>query len=421
MTAVEQVLGRAGWAARAYQRFTAAEAAAIASAVAATAAANARMLAESAVADSGRGLAADRARTHLACANAARAIGPRRSGSAAEIPHPVGVVLAELPAHLSFAHGCIASLLALATRNAIVVNCPDEAPGAAAGIRLLAAAAAEAGAPDGVVSCVTEPLPTDGWGGLVVTPTTGAAGVPVLVDAAADPAAVAAHLVESVSFDNGLLGCTESVLILPDGVAGPVTAELARRGAAVLDDAAAKRLGRFLVLDGRAVAAAAGRDAAWLAEQAGIRVDPATRMLVAPFDLAVPDEPFVHAMRAPVLGIVRVPDINKGVTAARGVCGRGLAAALHSSDPDVIRRFCTEIPAARIVVNAATTTDLAAAVAAGLTVAGRPAPGLAAEHLVSWTRVAATGTLPELDTPAAPHRGPVPPYPVASNARAGAR
>ncbi|QYN38955.1 aldehyde dehydrogenase family protein [Pseudonocardia sp. DSM 110487] len=451
VSTIEHVLGHARWAARAYQRYPATDVARIVSAVAAAAQTNARRLAEAAVAESGRGVVTDRTRTHTACANAANELreadllSPRMdpSGARVEVPRPVGVVLSLLPAHLAFAHGCVATLFALMTRNAIVIRCPAGEPSCAEGVRMLATSAVAAGAPDGVIQCLVEQsapptadLLIDGRLDLVVTsPGTApaAGGVPVLVDAAVDPAAVAAQLVESVSFDNALVGGTESVLVVTDGVAEPVTAELGRHGAAVLDGAAAGQLRRYLFPDGALAAEAAGRDAVWIAHRAGIRVDPATRVLVAPFDLVVPEETLVRGTCAPVLGMVRVPDVMRGVAAARSVvrAGPGLAAAVHSTDPAVIARFCTEVPVGRVVVNAGTTAGpdgdagLAGAVAAGMTVAGLPSPGIRPEELLRWTSVTSTGTRPELiahltttETRVA-ERGPVPPYPVASNAREG--
>jgi hypothetical protein len=131
--------------------------------------------------------------------------------------------------------------------------------------------------------------------------------------------------------------------------------------------------------------------------------------------------------------MVRVPDAGRGVAAARSVVragGQGLAAAVHSADPAVIARFCTDVPVARVVANAAGRdgdAGLADAVAAGLTILGRRSPGLRPEDLLSWTTVTSTGTQPGLvahlattESRVADH-GPVPPYPVASNAREGVR
>jgi acetaldehyde dehydrogenase / alcohol dehydrogenase len=455
MTAIEHVLGRSRWAARAYQRYPASEVARIVAAVAAVAQTNAHQLAEEAVGESGRGVVTDRVRTHMACANAAREfpagpdlVSPRVNASDVEIPRPAGVVLALLPDHAAFAHGCIATLFALMTRNAIVIACPAAEPGCAEGLRLLATSAAAAGAPDGIIQCVPEQavpltagLLADARVALVVAPSGTTAdpapvvgGVPALVDASVDPSLVAAQVMESASFDNALLGVSESVLVVTDEAVEPVTTELTRRGATVLDAAAVQQLRRYLFPDGRPAAEAAGRDAAWIADRAGIRVDPATRVLVAPSDLVVPDEPLAHGTRAPVLGMVRVADVTRGVTAARSVVrGRGIAAAVHSTDPAVILRFCTEVPVARVVVNAGATTaghdgnvGIAGAVAAGMAVAGQ-APGLRPEDLLSWTRVTSNGMQPELiahvaaSEPRVAERGPVPPYPVASNAREGVR
>jgi acyl-CoA reductase-like NAD-dependent aldehyde dehydrogenase len=448
VTTVEHVLGRARWAARAYQRYPATDVARIVSAVAAVAQENAGPLAGAAVAESGRGVVSDRTRTHTACANVAielhrgpDLLSPRTdvSRTRVEIPRPAGVVLSLLPAHAAFAHACVATLFALSTRNAIVVRCPAGEPSCAEGVRTLATSAVAAGAPDGVVQWHTEETASpadvrpDGSVDLVVAPTPAAGGVPVLVDATVDPSAVAARLVDRVSFDNALVGGTESVLVVVDGAAEPVTTELSRRGAAVLDPAAAGQLRRYLFPDGTPAPDAAGRDAAWIAHRAGIRVDPATRVLVAPFDLVVPEEPLVRGTRAPVLGMVRVPDVGRGVAAARSVVragGQGLAAAVHSTDPAVIARFCTDVPVARVVANAAgrdADAGLADAVAAGMTILGRHSPGLRPADLLSWTTVTSTGTQPGLVAHLATTGsrvaalGPVPPYPVASNAEEGVR
>ena len=58
-----------------------------------------------------------------------------------------------------------------------------------------------------------------------------------------------------------------------------------------------------------------------------------TRILLAPFDLVVPEEPLAHEKLCPVLGLVRVPSARRGIEAARAVLrlsGRGHSAAIHS-------------------------------------------------------------------------------------------
>ena len=55
--------------------------------------------------------------------------------------------------------------------------------------------------------------------------------------------------------------------------------------------------------DGRFDTALVGKDAATIAAAAGVRVPPRTRVLVAPFDLVVAEEPLAHEKLCPVLGL----------------------------------------------------------------------------------------------------------------------
>src|SRR3546814_13583544 len=56
-----------------------------------------------------------------------------------------------------------------------------------------------------------------------------------------------------------------------------------------------------------------GKDASWIAQQAGFRVGPKTQVLIAPFAQAVPEEPFTHEKLSPVLGMNRVPSVATGI------------------------------------------------------------------------------------------------------------
>src|SRR3546814_17565633 len=62
-----------------------------------------------------------------------------------------------------------------------------------------------------------------------------------------------------------------------------------------------------------------GKDASWIAQQAGFRVGPKTQVLIAPFAQAVPEEPFTHEKLSPVLGMIRVPRVATGLPTARAL------------------------------------------------------------------------------------------------------
>jgi acetaldehyde dehydrogenase / alcohol dehydrogenase len=178
-----------------------------------------------------------------------------------------------------------------------------------------------------------------------------------------------------------------------------------------------------------------GKDATWIAAEAGIRVPASTRILLAPFDLVVPEEPLAHEKLCPVLGLVQVPSARRGIDAARAVLrlsGRGHSAAIHSSDPRVIMEYGAAVEVLRVAVNvgnslgsAGLETNLAPTMTIGTGFFGRSsvAENLHPRHLVQWTRLAYnadrsepfgdfTGLIP-WQAPA----GPVPAYPVASNQR----
>jgi acetaldehyde dehydrogenase/alcohol dehydrogenase len=255
----------------------------------------------------------------------------------------------------------------------------------------------------------------------------------VLVDGTADLAAAARRIVDSKAFDNSVLCTNESVLIVQESAADRLLREMQRQRAAVLDAAAVDKLRAYLFPDGRLNGEAIGKDAAWIAERAGIRVPPRTRVLLAPFGLVVPEEPLAREKLSPVLGLVRTQTAERGIEAARAVVrlgGAGHSAAVHSRDPAAIMRFGVRVPVLRVAVNAGNSTgsagldtNLAPSMTLGTGFVGRSSIGenLEPRHLVNWTRVAynsdASVQFDDFSSIAVaePPGGPVPGYPYASN------
>jgi acyl-CoA reductase-like NAD-dependent aldehyde dehydrogenase len=264
--------------------------------------------------------------------------------------------------------------------------------------------------------------------------------VPVLVDATADLAKAAKRIVDSKSFDNSILCTNESVLIVEEAAAATLLRHLKREGAHLLSDDEAARVSAMLFPAGRFDIRFVGRDATWIAGEAGIRVPGTTRVLLAPFPLAVPEEPLANEKLCPVLGLMRVPDARRGVDAARAVLrinGQGHSAAIHSTDPRTIMEYGAAVQVLRVSVNAGNSlgssgieTNLAPSMTIGTGYFGRSSVGenLQPKHFVQWTRLAynndpseAFGNFSGLIPWESP-RGPVPAYPVASNmAAAGGR
>ena len=461
------MLQRAEWAARAFARYDRQAVDRVVHAAAQAGAARAREYAEWAVRETGSGVAEHKVVKNLACSTGlveAYAghdyVTPRFDPATkmVEVPRPAGVVFALTPSTNSVATVFFKSLLALMTRSVIVISphplarecCADAA-------RTLAAAAVAAGAPAGVIQVVDEPsvplinaLMTDdrtrvivATGGVPVvraaytsgTPALGVGpgNVPVLVDASADLAKAAKRIVDSKSFDNSILCTNESVLIVEEAAAATLLRHLKRAGGYLLDSGQAARIRELLFPGGHFDIRFVGRDATWIAGEAGIRVPGTTRVLLAPFDLVVPEEPLAHEKLCPVLGLVRVPTARRGIDAARAVLrigGRGHSAAIHSSDPRTIMGFGAAAEVLRISVNAGNSlgssgieTHLPPSMTLGTGFFGgsSAAENLQPKHFVQWTRLAynsdpaeAFGNFSGLIPWEAP-AGPVPPYPYASN------
>ncbi|HYO39018.1 MAG TPA: aldehyde dehydrogenase family protein [Nocardioidaceae bacterium] len=462
-----QMLERARWAARAFSSYDHATVLRIAEAVTRAAEDRAEQYAEWAVRETGFGNVPDKIVKNRLCSRGILEayrdhdyVTPRvdEARKIVELPRPAGVVLALTPSTNPVSTLYFKVILSLLTRNAVVISphpfakecCADAA-------RVLAEAAVAAGAPDGVVQVVEEPsiplvdaLMTDprtdvilATGGVGVVRAAYSSGnpaigvgpgnVPVLVDASADVPKAAAKLVASKAFDNSVLCTNESVLIVEEAVADRMLQEMARHGAHVLDPAERDRVRETVFPQGRFDTSLVGKDAVDIAAKAGVRVQPRTRILVAPFDLVVDEEPLAHEKLCPVLGVTRVPSARRGIRTAAAVLrigGAGHSAVIHSRDPRTVMDFAAAVDVLRVAVNeggstgsAGFDTFLAPSMTIGTGFAGRSSLGenLQPQHLVNDARIAysrdASEVLPSYEgiVPWSAPTAPVPAYPVASN------
>jgi acetaldehyde dehydrogenase / alcohol dehydrogenase len=213
--------------------------------------------------------------------------------------------------------------------------------------------------------------------------------------------------------------------------------EMQRQHAVLLDETGRDRLRAYLFPDGMLNGEAIGKDASWIADQAGIRVPPRTRLLLAPVELVVPEEAFCREKLSPVLGVATVRTPAAGIEAARAVVrfgGAGHSAAIHSEHPPTIMMYGARVPVLRVSVNvgnstgsAGLDTNLAPSMTLGTGFVGRSSVGenLEPRHLVNWTKIAYNadpGVMFGDFAGISPWRAPsgrVPAYPIASNLPGG--
>ncbi|MCY4038475.1 MAG: aldehyde dehydrogenase family protein [Hyphomicrobiales bacterium] len=342
-----------------------------------------------------------------------------------EIPRPAGVVFGLIPSTNPIATVNFKTLLALLTRNAIILSphpaarecCIDAA-------RTLAAAAEEAGAPEAAIQIVEEPtiplieefMGSPKLGVILATGGTamvraaysssspaigvGPGNAPVFVDESADIRKAASRIVDSKSFDNSVLCTSESVLLTTDAVEPKLSRELSRAGAYICKPEEVVALRRYLFHERGFNVEAVGRDASWICSQIGIRAPAKTRILVAPIDAIGVEEPLSREKLCPVLAYYTAAGRAQAISQSRAVlrlAGAGHSAAIHARDEATILAFSETVEAYRVVVNAPTSqgaagfaTHLAPTFTVGTGFFGRSSIGenINPEHLLHWTRIA---------------------------------
>ncbi|MDH3451018.1 MAG: aldehyde dehydrogenase family protein [Gammaproteobacteria bacterium] len=431
---VNAVLDRARWASQAFQRYDREMTLTIAEAVANAAYAKAAEYGEWAVRETGFGVAEHKtiknqmtSRTLFEHYRAQDFVNPRIDGSRkiVEIPRPAGVIFALTPSTNPIATVYFKVIAALLTRNAIVLSphpaarecCTDAA-------NMLAQAAEGAGAPSGAIQVVSDPsIPlieefmrsektnvvlATGGNAMVRSAYSssnpaigvGPGNAPAFVDGTADLRKAARYLVESKSFDNSVLCTNESVLITVQENDGALRKELRQAGAHVCSEQETNALRNYLFHNRGFNVEAVGRDARWIAVQAGFKTAPKVSVLVTPITRVGFAEPLSKEKLCPVLGYYVASSVTQAITQARALlrmAGAGHTAVIHSGDAATAMDYAAAVETYRVVVNAPASqgasgfaTHLPPTFTIGTGYFGRSAIGdnIGPAHLIQWTRLA---------------------------------
>lgn len=435
------MLDRARWAATRLQKLDRVAIRRIVDAVAAAGHAKAQHYAEWAVRETGMGVVEHKRMKNEACSKGLVElyaqedfISPRidTAKKIVELPRPAGVVFALIPVTNPVATVFFKTLLALMTRNAVILSphpqskacCSDAA-------RVLAEAAAAAGAPDGAIQVIDEPnipllekLMADERVDLIVAtggPSVvkaayrsgnpaigvGPGNAPVLVDDTADLRLAAKRIVASKSFDNSILCTNESTVLAFTAIADKLLEALKAEKAHICSKDETEKLRALLFTAQGFNLSMIGKDASLIAEAAGFR-SPEAKILVTPVDLVQPEEKLVREKLCPVLAFARVQSIDQAISAARSMMrktGKGHSAAVHSKNEANIMAFAAAVPALRVAVNAGCSlgasgfeTNLGPSMTIGTGFAGGSSIGdnLTPHHLLHFARIAYNKEVSEL-------------------------
>ncbi len=358
--------------------------------MAAEARSQAQFLAEMAVEETGYGNAPDKLAKNLLCADLLprRMRGMKCVGVLREIPEekiveigvPVGVVAAILPTTNPTSTAIYKTLVSLKAGNTIVLSPHPNAKGCTcATTDLLYRAALEAGAPEDVIQCITNPT-LDGTNALMrhhrtgVILSTGGHGivkaayssgkpafgvgpgnVPVLVDRSADIADAVGKVVEGKKFDYGTVCSSEQAIVAEEGLREPIVAALKSKKAYFCDPRQTEALAGLLItpawtVNPKCVGQAPGK----IAKMAGFEVPADTSILVVEIRGVGKQHPLSAEKLSPVLSLYFQKDFEACVDACAALLkfgGLGHTCVIHAKDDARIRYYGMRMPAFRVLVN----------------------------------------------------------------------
>ena len=297
-----------------------------------------------------------------------------------EIAWPMGVVAALTPSTNPTSTVINKILISVKARNGVVVaphpaavNCCVETA------KLMSAAAVQAGAPAGLIHCMSE-VSLPGTNELmshrhtaVILATGGSpmvraahsqgkpaygvgpGNVPVYVDRSADLEKAARYIVASKAFDYSVICATEQAVVTDRPIAARLEQLMKNEGAHFMDEAQTQAMRQTLFNpDGSINTATVGKSPQVLAGMAGISVPSSARILVAKLRKVGREEPLSREKLTTVLSWYEVDGWEAGCDRCIEMIqfgGRGHSLIIHATDEKVIMSFGLEKPVFRIAVN----------------------------------------------------------------------
>ncbi len=297
-----------------------------------------------------------------------------------EIAWPVGVIAGLTPSTNPTSTVMYKILVAVKARNAIVIAPhPSAAKCCYETTRIMAQAAVDNGAPEGLISCMqhisldgTQALMHHKYVALILatggTPMVRAAhstgkpaigvgpgNVPAYVDRSADIEKAARFITASKAFDCSTICATEQSVVADAPIAAQLRSLMEREGAYFTDSQQTDILRKLLFYpDGSMNTAVVGKPAEYVAGMAGFEIPKGTRILVTPIKKTGKDEPLSREKLTTVLGWYEEEGWEAGCERCIELIqfgGRGHSLIIHATDEDVIMAFGLEKPVFRIAVN----------------------------------------------------------------------
>ncbi len=297
-----------------------------------------------------------------------------------EIAWPMGVVAALIPSTNPTSTLMNKIIISVKARNAIVIAPhPSAINCCLATAKVMTDAAVDAGAPPGLINCLTQ-ISLDGTQEMMAHKRTavilatggsdmvrvahsmgkpaygvGPGNVPAYVDRSADLEKAARYIVASKAFDYSVICATEQAVVADRPIAARLKQLMESEGAYFVDESQANALRKTLFYqDGSINVSSVGKSPQYLAAMAGIQVPRHARILVARLNKVGKEEPLSREKMTTVLGWYEANGWEAGCDRCIEMInfgGRGHSQIIHATDEKVIMAFGLEKPVFRIGVN----------------------------------------------------------------------
>ena len=297
-----------------------------------------------------------------------------------KIAEPIGVIAAVIPTTNPTSTAIFKCLLALKTRNAIVISPHPRAKNCTiAAAKLVLEAAVAAGAPEGIIDWIDVPsleltntvmkeadiiLATGGPGMVKAAYSSGkpalgvgAGNTPAIIDDSADLILAVNSIIHSKTFDNGMICASEQSVIVLESVYEAVKAEFAKRGCYFLNPEETEKVRKTIIINGALNAKIVGQPAAKIAALAGVQVAEGTKILIGEVESVDISEEFAHEKLSPVLAMYKAVNFADALDKAEqlvadGGYGHTSSVFLNEmTESEKLNTFAARMKTCRILVN----------------------------------------------------------------------
>lgn len=296
-----------------------------------------------------------------------------------KVAEPIGLIAAVIPTTNPTSTAIFKTLLALKTRNAIIISPHPRAKGCTiAAARIVLEAAVAAGAPEGIISWIDVPsleltnevmknadiiLATGGPGMVKAAYSSGkpalgvgAGNTPVIIDDTADIKMAVSSIIHSKTFDNGMICASEQSVTVLEKIYDEVRKEFELRGCYFLKPAEIEKVRKTIIINGALNAKIVGQSAYTIAKLAGVEVPETTKIIIGEVESVDIAEEFAHEKLSPVLAMYKAKTFDEALQKAEqlvadGGYGHTSSLYINVNEAEKMAKHAAAMKTCRILVN----------------------------------------------------------------------